>query len=253
MKNINICSYDFFLTIEDYEKLINIFDDMLDFNITTINASILKEIRLTLKMTQQEFAEKLNKKQNTILKYELCSLKVNTKLLKETIKCFNIPTDIFYSLMENSKNELDFSYNSYEILEIFKPYFLKYLPKIQTFSTPLEKKRVIEELNLKIEDYNSLEFEIYEKVEKYISNFIKKYFDNYFDNLFMELYPFESLTLKENEKLPLAKNDVLYKIKQEIKEIENESERRIKTQKIREIERNIEKYTKFLLKEDKFL
>ena len=253
MKNINICSYDFFLTIEDYEKLINIFDDMLDFNITTTNASILKKIRLTLKMTQQEFAEKLNKKQNTILKYELCSLKVNTKLLKEIIKCFNVPTDVFYSLMQNSKNELDFSSKLCEIIALFKPYILELLSENQNVSTPLDKKRVIEELNFKIEDYNSLEFEIYKKIEKYIFDFIEKYFNNYFDNLFMELYPFESLILKENEELTLSENDIFYKVKQEIEEIENENEKRIKAQKIKEIERNIKKYTKFLLKEDKFL
>ena len=69
----------------------------------------------------------------------------------------------------------------------------------------------------------------------------------------MELYPFESLILKENEELTLSENDIFYKVKQEIEEIENENEKRIKAQKIKEIERNIKKYTKFLLKEDKFL
>lgn len=225
-KNI-IKLFNQFFTSPDYSALREELTQEINFQKIKLGGLILKVLRQQLGLSQKSFGEKLNKKQNTILKYEIGALKINLKTWQDIITTFNIDYDVFFSAIEKAKSET-FPVGSFAIEKIGN-IILSQLPK--EYSGSQECSDIIFPLLLDLAD---------EKIDEHAKELLNK------------IYPFVKTDVQEAQ-VENKPNTILEEIRNKIELITDEERKKIEKVKLKKIEKDIENYTIFLLKQNNFL
>lgn len=218
------------LTSPDYSTLREELTDEIDFQKIKLGGLILKDLRKKLELSQKSFGEKLHKKQNTILKYEIGALKINLKTWHEIIKIFNINYDLFVNSLEKAKSEI-FPYGCFSSEKIAN-IILSHLPKEHPQS----------------DDLQDITYTL-------ILDFVDDKINEYTKELLNKVYPFIKSTPQEEEqeKQENKSSTILDEVKKKIEFIDDEEQKKIEKIKLKKIEKDIENYTIFLLKQNDFI
>ena len=222
MEKLIVKNFNDFLNNSKYPELKKQFLDYIDFKKLKTFGLALKNLRQGLNLSQKEFGLKIDKKQNTILKYEIGFLKISNKVWTSIINTFNIEYDTFVKAFDISKNSL----------EIEVPNFIDNINEL---------------LLIDVTDNNDIygytAFEI-------TDNFIADKINDSITELLNFLYPsYEKSSLSINS---TSNNSIFDRIREKIESLEDSNLKEIQLLKLKKIEKDIENYTIFLLKQNGF-
>lgn len=199
-KNI-IKLFNQFLTSPDYSALREELTQEINFQKIKLGGLILKDLRQQLGLSQKSFGEKLNKKQNTILKYEIGALKINLKTWQDITTTFNINYEVFNKSLNKGKTELLLCGGS--VIEKIADTILSQLPKEQA-SNP-ESSDILYPLLLDLAD---------EKIIEYVKELLNK------------IYPFVKTDVQDVQ-VENKPNTILEEVRNKIELITDEERKKI--------------------------
>ena len=222
MEKLIVKNFNDFLNNSKYTELKKQFLDYIDLKKLKTFGLALKNLRQGLNLSQKEFGLKIDKKQNTILKYEIGFLKISNKVWTSIINTFNVEYDTLLKAFDISKNSL----------EIEVPDFIDDINEL-----------LLTDVTDNSDIYGYTAFEI-------IDNFIVDKINDSITELLNFLYPsYEKSSLSINS---TSNNSIFERIREKIESLEDSSLREIQLLKLKKIEKDIENYTIFLLKQNGF-
>lgn len=222
MEKLIVKNFNDFLNNSKYPELKKQFLDYIDFKKLKTFGLALKNLRQGLNLSQKEFGLKIDKKQNTILKYEIGFLKISNKVWTSIIHTFNIGYDTLLKSFDISKNSL----------EVEVPNFIDNINKL-----------LLTGVTDNDDIYNYFAFEI-------TDNFITDKINDSITELLNFLYPsYEKSSISINS---TSNNSIIDSIRGKIECLDDSNLKEMQLLKLKKIEKDIENYTIFLLKQNGF-
>lgn len=222
MEKLIVKNFNDFLNNSKYPELKKQFLDYIDFKKLKTFGLALKNLRQGLNLSQKEFGLKIDKKQNTILKYEIGFLKISNKVWTSIINTFNIGYDTLLKSFDISKNSL----------EVEVPNFIDNINEL-----------LLTGVTDNDDIYNYFAFEI-------TDNFITDKINDFITDLLNFLYPsYEKSSISINS---TSNNSIIDSIRGKIECLDDSNLKEMQLLKLKKIEKDIENYTIFLLKQNGF-